>query len=372
MHPSHSPATLVGTDNRRRLKRIAFSILAVLLPLLAMESISRIVWHTCVYQQPSNEKLNAMIFWEEAWKKDIPYMFTPNSQGRIASASTHINSLGLRGADVDLASSNRRIFCIGDSVTFGYTASSDLQTYPALLERQLRDRGRAEIVMNGGMPRYRTDHMANYYQRYVSVLTPQYVVILGGWNDLNDYVLLPSSDTSSAKLYRWAAEQIYTVKLAVKAAQYLRPKMENPDLRPSAYVAPEGYDRFERNLTHLLQLVHQSHATAYVCTIPHAYGATETLSMQEKLKLVDAAPCGKLGQIRDAVEEFNRRIRRVAQCCNATVIDCSSVNRVDYFADAIHPNDLGDLMIARLVAHALAADLQAADKLGNPRPVGGL
>jgi len=68
------------------------------------------------------------------------YMLVPGAHSATGQCS--INSHGFRGPEIELRKppGTVRIACLGDSTTFGDTATTDGHTYPAQLERLLRER----------------------------------------------------------------------------------------------------------------------------------------------------------------------------------------------------------------------------------------
>ena len=62
--------------------------------------------------------------------------FRPSQPGVLLNnVPVNINSLGCRGPE--LGGRPRRVVCMGDSVTFGWSASCDDGTYPAFLAKRL-------------------------------------------------------------------------------------------------------------------------------------------------------------------------------------------------------------------------------------------
>jgi len=92
---------------------------------------------------------------------------------RSATGQLSINSHGFRGPEIELRkqADTVRIACLGDSTTFNDTATTDSHTYPAHLERLLRERyvkggGRpSQIeVINAGVPGYTSLEALIYFE----------------------------------------------------------------------------------------------------------------------------------------------------------------------------------------------------------------
>jgi lysophospholipase L1-like esterase len=77
-----------------------------------------------------------------------------------------------------------RILCIGDSNTYGLHLVSELQSYPAQLDRRLHQLPSPRFqVENRGVPGYATGQMRAFLPHWLDELGPQVVIILGGIND---------------------------------------------------------------------------------------------------------------------------------------------------------------------------------------------
>ncbi len=86
----------------------------------------------------------------------LPFTMCKSCSGRLVRSEFDtritINSLGLRGNEVDLAAPvGQRILVVGDSFTYGFGVN-DHETYPAVLERRLTERlGESSVqVLNAG------------------------------------------------------------------------------------------------------------------------------------------------------------------------------------------------------------------------------
>ncbi|MDF1666235.1 MAG: GDSL-type esterase/lipase family protein, partial [Planctomycetota bacterium] len=189
-----------GPDPRNVQKLWLFRLAALLIPILLVEGGSRLYWSVAIFQFTSEEDIQNELFFKGKWDKKLPYVFTPNTDSKVAKTPTHINNIGYRGEEdvvVNTPYQGLRVLCVGDSVTFGYCVSGNKAAYPAVLEQKLRQRKIRCQVINGGMPRYRSDHMRFMFEQSLPILKPQVFIVLGGWNDLNDHVLRPKSGASS-------------------------------------------------------------------------------------------------------------------------------------------------------------------------------
>ena len=89
--------------------------------------------------------------------EDCPYRITrltPGARVVREGQTISINSFGLRGPELtqEKPAGALRVACVGASTTFGLYAKDDASTWPALLERSLRAKGRQVEVLNCGAP----------------------------------------------------------------------------------------------------------------------------------------------------------------------------------------------------------------------------
>jgi len=122
-----------------------------------------------------------------------PYLqmkLTPNFRSAPGKFPVvHINSLGFRGHEVTREKSpgTFRVVCLGDSFAYGHD-NDDEMTYPALLEKELRQRlpGRQIEVINAGVPSYVSFQILANLAENILDLDPDLVILLPGFNDLAD------------------------------------------------------------------------------------------------------------------------------------------------------------------------------------------
>lgn len=348
-----SSAEISSEPDPRNLQKVwLFRLAALLIPILFIEGGARLYWSVAIFQFSSEEDIQNELFFKGKWDKKLPYVFTPNTDSKVAETPTHINNIGYRGAeDVTVNAPYRglRVLCIGDSVTFGYCVSGDKAAYPAVLERKIRENKVPCQVINGGMPRYRSDHMRFMFERSLPILQPQVFIVLGGWNDLNDHVLRPKSNGSSA--IGGLSEHVYLVKVL---AEWKRRGWFTSG-RVRARIRPDGYTEYRKHLTALILTAKKAGSRVYLCTLPHFYGNTE--SEEAKAKAALFSPWGTLPQINMVVKVMNETIRDLAAEQKVGLIELTSIQESKDFKDAIHPNDAGSAKIADIVYDRLQVDL---------------
>ncbi len=116
--------------------------------------------------------------------RDLLWSLKPGFSGIFLGNRVSINSLGLRGPEVELPkpAGRTRIVCFGDSVTFGYGVADD-ESYPAVLAAALRARGVDADVIDAGVTGYTSHQVRGLVTRVLPRLEADVVTVAIGWND---------------------------------------------------------------------------------------------------------------------------------------------------------------------------------------------
>lgn len=166
-----------------------------------------------------------------------------------------VNSLGFRGPDFDPAakpSGVTRVFCVGESSTFGME-SADGETWPARLGFYLeKQKPGAYEVINAGFDGYYSHNVRNLVIQELSNYHPDMLVIYAGLNDLNFENSLETTKTRSLAVklngllyYRWS--MLYT--LVVEKVSVMM--QGNPV--PLIGQTDRSKEHFESNMTSLVR-----------------------------------------------------------------------------------------------------------------------
>ena len=138
---------------------------------------------------------NARAFWYWLYEQD-PYM---GHRGRAhARASTGIddiehNAEGFRDdrdmAELERIKDRKLVICVGESSTYGIGAGSNRQTYPAVLEGELRALSGDQrwVVLNAGMPGYTSHEILEVINLRLMKLHPDIIVSMNLAND-HDFI----------------------------------------------------------------------------------------------------------------------------------------------------------------------------------------
>lgn len=108
-----------------------------------------------------------------------------------------LNSLGLRGSELEQPKRRLRVLVIGDSVAFGVNLPEN-QTIPRRLQHHLGGRGIDCEVVNGGVPGYNTIQEARWLETRIAAVAPDRVLVLYCLNDAEPLAGLPEGTLRAA------------------------------------------------------------------------------------------------------------------------------------------------------------------------------
>jgi lysophospholipase L1-like esterase len=132
--------------------------------------------------------LNRDIDFPEFYKKDTKLFWRLRENQTLESRwfsrlSYQINSVGLRGQDIEVEKKGRRILAIGNSCTFGWGVPIE-QCWTTKLQSSLRQQlsdSTIEVV-NAGIPGYSSFQGKQFFGELLQY-NPEVVLIMFGWND---------------------------------------------------------------------------------------------------------------------------------------------------------------------------------------------
>ena len=110
--------------------------------------------------------------------------YVPNP-GYVKGSNRH-NALGFRGDEIDRVKppGQYRIACLGGSTTYCIDVEDHTQSYPAVLERLLRERATDVRVINAGVPGWTTWESLINLELRVLDLDPDLIIVYHGVNDV--------------------------------------------------------------------------------------------------------------------------------------------------------------------------------------------
>ena len=122
----------------------------------------------------------------------LGFEMIPNQTGYTLASHVRVNSLGFRGPELRTPRGTPRMFCVGDSMTFG-VGVEDEDTFCSRLERQMASdwpQATPEAI-NMGVQRYYTFQEIDLLRLHAPTLRPEIVIMAVFLNDLG---VRPSSD----------------------------------------------------------------------------------------------------------------------------------------------------------------------------------
>jgi lysophospholipase L1-like esterase len=183
---------------RRKLFLAAFASLVTLgmLEIAARIYVSKIADREHFTKYATLSDYRKRIGGEEWWygllvpHRYLGYVLAPN----LVDGPNRHNSLGFRGDEIVMPkpAGEFRIVCIGASTTYSLLVRDYHQTYPALLQTELRNRGHANVtVINAGVPAWSSyENLINYLLR-IDTLSPDLIIVKEAFADLAARLVWP-------------------------------------------------------------------------------------------------------------------------------------------------------------------------------------
>jgi lysophospholipase L1-like esterase len=163
-------------------KALVFRLLFVLMMVVAVvaffglaEIVVRILWGDEINLQYTSAGLYKERFYSaqtDGWM--------PNAEGSSCGKPVKINSLGLRGPEIDLNSDKKKILLLGDSVLFGI-AMDEEETISALLRNKLDS-----CIINTAVIGYATQHYVDVLRHWMRKSKLDRVMVFFCLNDIHN------------------------------------------------------------------------------------------------------------------------------------------------------------------------------------------
>ncbi len=278
------------------------------------------------------------------------------------------NALGHRSAPLAPVKppGGYRVACLGGSTTFGFAASTNDATYPALVARSLdKDQpARPVEVLNAGVQGWNLRDSLTNFQLRLADLDLDLVVVLHAFNDLHEAGqaryharsrargpedLLPAPGLLEGLLERSAVARALTTEVARRRIRH----------RKHAAVDPRGREAFERNLRATAAELRARGVGLLLCTYPHVFPATPEAAAAvfgpKRLAATLLRSPLEYEPLVAGLEAYNDVIRRVAAEEGAWLADLARDLPADpaLYVDFIHQNDAGEREKAARVARAI-------------------
>ena len=254
-----------------------------------------------------------------------------------------INSLGFRSRELSAKEIKKlqRVAIVGESVAFGWGASSNQTTFAYQLEDLLGPSRYA--VINAGVPSRTMADTVKYYHGYVSRFDPETIIVFCGWNDLHICLAVKSLQPLFHKshLLRRVYNKLWLLYLC--------------NTKKISPVNEEVVANFQKTLRRFAREVSRAGKTMIVLTLP------SYLNPQMGYKAYARQIAGNLGvhvnvaTIIATYNRFNNIIRGLTDIPHVYVADVAKEfdgvplkeRKKLFIGEAVHLNDAGQLMIAQ-------------------------
>lgn len=298
------------------------------------------------------------------------------AQGKILGASANaadqeqseatgitVNRDGFRGREIVRDSGAPKILMLGDSVTFGLTAT----TYPGWVQKNLAEKGIATQVINAGVEGYSTRNLLFEIDRYLA-LEPKIVTIMIGWNDL--YTTTPSAISifDNLAIVRTVKRIARHIETRIMEKDQVLAKMygnagsadkDAPEVRRLIDYLPPYFQRVES----LVERLREAGAIVYLVTLPGIF-TMDTEPSERALEIGHLPHYTQNPYVLAAYAEANNKgLRRLARDIGAKVLDAAAWSkenlspRETYFSDSVHLTAEGLKKLADFMADELASDI---------------
>jgi CheY-like chemotaxis protein len=203
--PPPPPAAPPGRERRLR---ILFALLSAVATLLALEGGIR------VYDLARGRSVRARASWYWLYEQDPHLGFRGRAGARLTTPGDVVrhDAEGFRD-DRDLATvatgDRRLVICVGESSTYGISAGTNEDTYPARLEAGLRASSGDPrwVVFNAGMPGYTSYEVLNLIRLRLLRARPEAIVAMSLRND-HEFIARSLDDAQDYDFYPLRVAQL--------------------------------------------------------------------------------------------------------------------------------------------------------------------
>jgi len=269
---------------------------------------------------------------------DYGYAFKPNQNLKRFGRRVFYNEQGLRSEPLPAVKppGELRVLCVGDSVTNGGVLTDQSQTYPYLLEAELRRAGRHARALNASAGSWGVENELAWLKKK-GLLESDVVVLQIGTHDL------AQRWSSGDKVGRDVSLPDRRPLLAWKELieRYAAPRLSSFLAGPGPSPAPreEDHQACMRVIGELIAVVRGGRATPVILLTPDR----EELDQPKRS------------------ERWRQDLMGLARREQAPLVDMLEVFRREpdrghgAFRDDVHPNEQGNLLMARAVGAEILA-----------------
>lgn len=267
------------------------------------------------------------------------YRVQPSQDVRRLGKRAYYNAFGLRSREIDAVPGPgvTRILCLGDSITFGSTATDQDDTYPAQLERLLSARGNAYEVLNASAAGWATENEEGWLAAH-GLFGSRILVLQVASHDL--FQLPAAGDIAGTHpAFPEAPPVLALYELWVR---YLKPRI-------TARLRDPGEELHERTAEDVVRTLA---SFSRIAERVHAAGGLMIAVFVEQPRGVE--PEDNL--MRHAKREFTQRARELGVPVVRPAERFEALGAAAVFYDNLHPNVTGNRVMAELVAEAIKKD----------------
>jgi peptidoglycan/LPS O-acetylase OafA/YrhL/lysophospholipase L1-like esterase len=303
--------------------------------------------------------------------KKLPFIFVPNSSGRMFDTTIRINNLGFRGPDLKPDKGDAfRIFALGESQTFGPTLRDGERPWPELLQ-DLFDRhascGRRVEVVNAGTEAYTLEDNLERMRRDILPLKPDLILSAHGINGLLALGLRRAPEPDEPGVRPRASALVGRAVLTIERAAHDWRSRNSAEARPAA-LAPMSD----------AELLQSRYAEAYRKLIALARAGGADIALADSSMAVNEASPRDVRDFYGAVFKpiddiiaanaaHNRMVRLIAREEGAPLIDMTgSVDGQwddDLYLDIVHFTEAGNERVSAAIFRQLLPILAERDRL---------
>ena len=372
-------------------RKLLLTLIASVFTLSSLEVLARLwVSHAATREQFSKyaslDEYNERVGGEEWWfgllapHRYLGYALAPN----LVDGKNRHNALGFRGEEIAVPKPEGefRIACIGASTTYSLLVPDASQSYPALVQAGLRERGYPHVrVINAGVPAWTSyENLINYLIR-IEELEPDLIIVKEAFADVVCRMVWPPSAFKGDNSGCLAAQVKLRERPLYEASALVRIlRIASGRSLPTSALGESIYN--QADTAYFFEFAKQRFGWRYpegiFETVPvakmleansSAYYRrnVESLLLQARAKGVRAVlmtfPYSPqvpgyfdIEGIRGAVDEHNQLLREIARERDVPLIDMAVLFPTDpaYWGfDGIHANEQGTALESRLVTEFL-------------------
>lgn len=360
-----------------RRKRLIFSVIAVLLGILVLEVLARVL--IAPWTPPESLPFHPRLLWS----------MSPGTH-RMAGVEVRINSLGLRGPEVEVPRppQEKRILVLGDSSIFGFGVT-EAANFSSQLQQVLNAQpGRDRVtVINGGMVGYSSLQSIELLRMTGETLQPNLLIIASLWSDNNfdgftDKALLEQLNSPIVQRNTASRNLLRNSRLFVGLERLIsgQPVQQVSWVHAGEVAKPGKAQRrvkledYAQNLRTLVTLAREHHTESMLMVLPHP---TDVSRVPENLS--------PWGAYREAMRAVGKNTgapvielpQTFSEAAAQAITGDTNATPPSLFLDDLHPSAAGHALMATTVATLLTENGWRVERpvmgtpTGSPLPVQG-